>query len=154
MENFLYSVEREYPVSIESLWNAWVNADQLEAWYSPVFLEVIKGSATSDPVVGGAWAIAVDVSANGFNAYFWGTYNQVHLHQKLSHTLNYSQDELEFTLREEQQDAHLIVVDFEQRGEKSWVRFSQFGEMEQEQVEASRDGMESYLENLAIYLAR
>jgi hypothetical protein len=32
------------------------------------------------------------------------------------------------------------------------VRFSQFGEMEQEQAEASREGMESYFDNLNNYL--
>jgi uncharacterized protein YndB with AHSA1/START domain len=153
MSNLLYFVEREYPVGISRLWNAWVKADELESWYSPVFLEVIKGSATSDAKVGGSWAIAVDVSANGFNAYFWGTYKEVEANSKITHTLNYSQDELEFNLREEQPEAHLIEVVFEDRGEKSWVRFSQFGEMDPEQAEASREGMESYLENLAIFLS-
>jgi hypothetical protein len=32
------------------------------------------------------------------------------------------------------------------------VRFSQFGEMEQEQADASREGMESYFDNLSNYL--
>lgn len=154
MGNLLYFVEREYPVGISRLWNAWVKADELESWYSPVFLEVVKGSATSDAMVGGSWAIAVDVSANGFIAYFWGTYKEVEINNKISHTLNYSQDELEFNLREEQPEAHLIEVVFEDRGDKSWVKFSQFGEMDQEQAEASREGMESYLENLAIYFSR
>ena len=74
--------------------------------------------------------------------------------EKLVHTMFYSQDELEFNLREEQPEAHLIEVVFEDRGDKSWVKFSQFGEMDQEQAEASREGMESYLENLAIYFSR
>ncbi|MFM7013850.1 MAG: SRPBCC family protein [Actinomycetota bacterium] len=152
MEKPLYFVEREYPVTIPTLWEAWVNPTALEKWYSPVFLNVVPGSATSETVVGGSWAIAVDVSANGFNAYFWGLFSEVELHKKLAHTMNYSQDELEFAARIESPEAHKIVIDFEDRGASSWVRFSQFGEMPSEQADASREGMESYLDNLELFL--
>jgi uncharacterized protein YndB with AHSA1/START domain len=149
---FLYSVEREYPVPVQRTWQAWTNAAELEKWYSPVFLKVIPGSATSEAVVGGRWAIAVDVSENGFNAYFWGTYSEVDLHIKLVHDLNYSQDELEFSLREPSSEAHRIEIDFTKTDGGTVVRFSQFGEMEKEQAEASREGMESYFDNLSRYL--
>lgn len=151
-QEFLYSVERKYPVSIERLWAAWTEADQLENWYSPVFLSVVPGSAISDTRVGGVWAIAVDVSANGFNAYFWGQYSLVEPLKQLVHDLHYSQDEAEFVLKDLDTPAHKIVIDFDDRAGHSWVRFSQFGEMPAEQAEASRQGMESYLENLAGYL--
>ena len=150
---FLYSVEREYPAPVQRTWQAWTNAAELEKWYSPVFLKVIPGSATSEAVVGGRWAIAVDVSENGFNAYFWGTYSEVNLHQKLVHDLNYSQDELEFALREPAAEAHRIEIDFSNTDAGTVVRFSQFGEMEQEQAEASREGMESYFDNLESFLS-
>ena len=150
---FLYSVEREYPVPVQRTWQAWTNAAELEKWYSPVFLKVIPGSATSEAVVGGTWAIAVDVSENGFNAYFWGTYSEVDLHLKLVHDLNYSQDKLEFALREPSPEAHRIEIDFTKTAGGTLVRFSQFGEMEKEQAEASREGMESYLDNLESYLS-
>ena len=149
---FLYSVEREYPVPVQRTWQAWTNAAELEKWYSPVFLKVIPGSATSEAVVGGTWAIAVDVSENGFNAYFWGKYSQVDTNLKLVHDLNYSQDELEFALREPSPEAHRIEIDFTKTAGGTLVRFSQFGEMEQEQAEASREGMESYFDNLSNYL--
>jgi uncharacterized protein YndB with AHSA1/START domain len=102
--------------------------------------------------VGGTWAIAVDVSENGFNAYFWGKYSQVETNLKLVHDLNYSQDELEFALREPSPEAHRIEIDFTKTDGGTVVRFSQFGEMEQEQAEASREGMESYFDNLNNYL--
>ena len=148
----LYFVERTFPFPVERLWSAWTQSAELEKWYCPVFLKVIPGSATSEAVVGGRWAIAVDVSENGFNAYFWGTYSEVNLHQKLVHDLNYSQDELEFALREPAAEAHRIEVDFSNTDAGTVVRFSQFGEMEQEQAEASREGMESYFDNLNSYL--
>ena len=107
----------------------------------------------SEAVVGGRWALAVDVSENGFNAYFWGTYSEVKLHQKLVHDLNYSQDELEFALREPGAEAHRIEIDFTKTDGGTVVRFSQFGEMEQEQAEASREGMESYFDNLESFLS-
>jgi hypothetical protein len=131
-----------------------VQADQLQQWYSPQVLEIVPDSATSEAVVGGTWAIAIDVSVNGFNAYFWGKYTEVKFQEKLVHTMFYSQDELEFNLRVDDQPHHVIEIDFDDRGDKSWVRFSQFGQMDAEQAEASKDGMESYLDNLEIHLAR
>ena len=148
----LYFVERTFKFPVERLWSAWTQPHELEKWYSPVFLKVIPGSATSEAEVGGRWAIAVDVSENGFNAYFWGTYSEVNLHKKLVHDLNYSQDELEFALREPGAEAHRIEIDFSITEAGTVVRFSQFGEMEQEQAEASREGMESYFDNLNNYL--
>jgi uncharacterized protein YndB with AHSA1/START domain len=68
------------------------------------------------------------------------------------HDLNYSQDELEFALREPRDDAHRIEIDFTPVKGGTVVRFSQFGEMEQEQADASKEGMESYFENLEVYL--
>jgi uncharacterized protein YndB with AHSA1/START domain len=124
----------------------------LEKWYCPVFLKVIPGSATSEAVAGGRWAIAVDVSDNGFNAYFWGTYSLVELHKKLIHDLNYSQDELEFALREAGAEAHRIEIDFSNTEAGTLVRFSQFGEMDREQADASKEGMESYFDNLESFL--
>ena len=149
----LYFVERTFPFPVERLWSAWTKSAELEKWYCPVFLKVIPGSATSEAVVGGRWAIAVDVSENGFNAYFWGTYSEVNLHQKLVHDLNYSQDELEFALREPGAEAHRIEIDFTKIEAGTLVRFSQFGEMDKEQADASKEGMESYFDNLESFLS-
>ena len=153
MKSPLYSVEREYSVPLSILWKAWVEADQLQQWYSPEVLDTVPNSATSDAVVGGEWAIAIDVSVNGFNAYFWGKYTEVIFQEKLVHTMFYSQVELEFNLRGEVQEHHVIKIDFEARGENSWVRFSQFGSMDPEQAEATKDGMESYLNSLEHHLS-
>jgi uncharacterized protein YndB with AHSA1/START domain len=148
----LYFVERKFSFPVERLWQAWTNPKELEAWYCPTFLTVIPGSVTSDPVVDGQWAVGVDVSANGFNAYFWGTYKEVIKNQKLVHDMNYSQDELEFSLRQPQPESHLIEIDFQGQADSCLVRFSQFGQMDKEQAEASRDGMESYFDNLELHL--
>ena len=148
----LYFVERTFKFPVERLWSAWTQSTELERWYSPVFLKVIPGSATSEAEVGGTWAIAVDVSENGFNAYFWGTYSVVERHKKLVHDLNYSQDELEFALREPSPEAHRIEIDFSNTEAGTLVRFSQFGEMDKEQADASKEGMESYFDNLNSYL--
>jgi uncharacterized protein YndB with AHSA1/START domain len=152
MNSRLYSVEREYSVPLATLWNVWVDADHLQQWYSPEVLETVPNTASSDAVTGGEWAIGVDVSVNGFNAYFWGKYTEVKFQERLVHTMNYSQDELEFNLRGEDQLHHVIEIDFESRGENSWVRFTQYGSMDPEQAEATKDGMESYFNNLEIYL--
>lgn len=152
--NNLYSVEREFDCNIETLWSAWTTASELEQWYSPTVLSVVPGSVTSELRVGGRWAVAVDVSVHGFNAYFWGRYSEVEPNSRLVHSLSYSQVEAEFIFADDNAPAHKIVLDFETRGEKSWVRFTQFGEMPAEQIEATRDGTGSYFDNLEIYLEK
>ena len=52
MKTPLYFVEREYPVELATLWNAWAEADQLQQWYSPQALDIVPNSATSDAVIG------------------------------------------------------------------------------------------------------
>lgn len=148
----LYSVEREFPVSIDVLWRAWTDPVQLEAWYHPVDLSVVRGSVVSDPVVGGWWTVGVDVPSHGFVAYFYGRYTEVELHRRLVHTLAYTQSEAEFEQRDESAPHHVIVLDFEDRGASSWVRFTQIGEMPAEQVELTRQGTSSYFDSLEQFL--
>jgi uncharacterized protein YndB with AHSA1/START domain len=150
----LYFVEREYAVAIEKLWSAWTSTEKLEQWYSPTDISVVPGSVVTENKVGGRWAVAVDVSAHGFNAYFWGRYSEVEPNKKLVHTLCYSQDETEFLARDDNAPAHTIVIDFEDRDGKSWCKFTQFGEMPEEQAELSRQGMLSYFDNLEKFLAK
>jgi uncharacterized protein YndB with AHSA1/START domain len=151
--NKLYSVEREYPVAVSKLWSAWMDADALQLWYSPTDLSVVPGSVVSEPIVGGWWTVAVDVSAHGFNAYFWGTYSEIEVNKKIVHTLSYSQDATEFAARVITADAHVIHIDFEDRGASSWVSFTQFGDLPADQAEGAKAGMESYFDNLGIYLS-
>lgn len=151
--NELYFVEREFDVNIDTLWTAWTSASALEQWYSPTELSVVPGSVVSENVKGGRWAVGVDVSAHGFNAYFWGRYSEVQPNKKLVHTLSYSQDEKEFLQRDDNAPAHIIVIDFEDRNGKSWCKFTQFGEMPAEQIEMTRKGTSSYFDNLEKFLA-
>jgi uncharacterized protein YndB with AHSA1/START domain len=151
--NKLYSVEREYPVAVSELWSAWMEADAIQLWYSPTDLSVVPGSVVSEPIVGGWWTVAVDVSAHGFNAYFWGTYSEIEVNKKIVHTLSYSQDATEFAARVITADAHVIHIDFEDRGASSWVSFTQFGDLPADQAEGAKAGMESYFDNLGIYLS-
>jgi uncharacterized protein YndB with AHSA1/START domain len=149
----LYSVEREYPVALSTLWDAWMDADALQIWYSPTDLSVVPDSVISEPVVGGWWTVAVDVSAHGFNAYFWGTYSELEENKKIVHSLSYSQDASEFAARDLTALAHRIEIDFEDRGASSWVRFTQIGELPEGQAEQAKAGMESYFDNLAKFLS-
>lgn len=149
----LYFVEREFSVSIDELWAAWTSPDALEKWYSPVDLSVVPGSVVSENLVGGRWAVGIDVSAHGFNAYFWGRYSEVETNKKLVHSLSYSQDLKEFEARDDNAPAHMIVIDFEQREDKSWAKFTQLGEMPAEQIELTRQGTSSYFDNLEKFLS-
>ena len=148
----LYFVEREFPVDVDRMWRAWTTASELEQWYHPTVLSVVPGSATSEAHVGGRWAIAVDVPMNELVAYFWGRYTDVVEHRRLAHTMSYSQDEREFVARDDDAPAHRVVIDFTPTDLGTVVRFTQFGEMPDEQIEATRMGMTSYFDSLEAFL--
>ncbi|MFM7145283.1 MAG: SRPBCC family protein [Actinomycetales bacterium] len=152
MNDFLYSVEREFDIPIEILWGAWTDADALQAWYHPTDLRNVPGSVVSEAVPGGWWTCGVDVPEQGYVAYFYGRYLVVVDNARLEHTLHYTQSEEEFTKRDEGTPAHRVVVEFESRGFRSWVKYSQFGEMPVGQAALAQAGMESYFDSLEQFL--
>ena len=149
---FLYSVEREYPVSIERLWNAWTDASELEAWYFPTDLSSTKGATRSEVEIGGLWACGVEVPKHNFTAYFFGKYTSIVPNELLEHTLHYTTSAEEFEAKDFSSESHLIRIEFEDRGASSWSKFSQFGELPEGQAEMAQAGMNSYLESLARHL--
>lgn len=151
---FLYSVEREYPVSIDRLWKAWTDASELEAWYFPTDLSSTKGATVSELEVDGLWACGVEVPAHGFTAYFFGKYTKIVNNKLLEHTLHYTTSAEEFAKKDLSTESHLIKVEFEDQGSSSWSKFSQFGELPEGQAEMAQAGMNSYLESLARFLER
>ncbi len=152
MSDFLYSVEREYDIPVEMLWGAWTDADALQAWYHPTDLSCLPDSVVSEPVPGGWWTCAVDVPEHGFVAYFYGRYSAVVENARLEHSLHYTQSAEEFAARDETTAAHRVVVEFESRGFRSWVKYSQFGVMPGGEAARAQAGMESYFDSLENYL--
>lgn len=152
IERELYFVEREFAAPIDVVWQAWTRAEELEEWYHPTALDVVPGSVTSEPVVGGRWAVAVDVPMHGFVAYFWGRYLDVVEPSRIEHTLCYSQEEAEFIARDDEAPSHRIVIEFTDNELSTVVRFTQIGDMPGEQADASRLGMESYFDSLEAFL--
>lgn len=151
-QQFLYSVEREYPVSIERLWRAWTDASELEAWYFPTDLSSTKGATRSEVEIGGLWACGVEVPEHNFTAYFFGKYTAIVPHELLEHTLHYTTSAEEFETKDFSTESHLIRIEFQDRGASSWSKFSQFGELPEGQAEMAQAGMNSYLESLARHL--
>lgn len=151
---FLYSVEREFPVSIGDLWSAWTDPKKLEAWYFPTALKSVPGATESELRLGGLWACGVDVAEFGFVAYFYGKYTKIEHEKLIEHTLHYTQSKEEFQTKDFETESHLIVLDFEDRGESSWVKFSQYGELPEGQAAQAQAGMESYLDSLSNFLAK
>lgn len=149
---FLYSVEREYPVSAETLWSAWTDAQKLESWYFPTDLKAVAGATKSELHVGGIWACGVDVSQHGFIAYFFGKYTVIEDKKLIEHTLHYTQLKEEFESMDFDTPSHQIVLNFEDRGKSSWVKFSQFGELPEGEEKRAQAGMESYFDSLAKFL--
>ena len=151
---FLYSVEREFPVSIERLWEAWTDASELEAWYHPSDLSSTKGATVSNLDIGGLWSCGVDVPEHSFTAYFFGQYTKIVPMELIEHTMHYTTSAEEFEKKDFSTESHLIRIEFEIRGSKSWSKFSQFGELPEGQAEMAQAGMNSYLESLSQHLTK
>ena len=147
-----YSVERTYPVDVDRMWRAWTDASELEQWYAPTDLSVVPGSVVSDPVIGGRWAVAVDATAYGHIAYFWGRYDDVSAGSRLIHSMSYSQEEAELVAHDDDAPYHDIVIDMEPRDSGTWVRFAQYGDMPADQAAMALAGMESYFDSLGAHL--
>lgn len=152
MSELAYAVEREIDVPVEVLWDAWTDPVALEAWYHPTDLACVPGSVVSDPVVGGWWTVGVDVPEHGYVAWFYGRYTEVVDKVRLEHTMHYTQSAEEFAARDESGEHHRIVIEFEERGFRSWVRFSQYGDMPDAMARGAQEGMESYFDSLEAYL--
>lgn len=148
----LYSVDREYPVSLERLWQAWTDASALQDWYCPTTLSNVPGSVVSEPVVGGWWTVAVDASEYGHIAYFYGKYTEVEPQSLLVHTMHYTQDADAFAARDLDAPQAIIRIDLESREGGAWSRFAHYGELPEEQIPLARAGMESYFDNLGRHL--
>ena len=151
---FLYSVEREYPVSVNKLWKAWTDATDLESWYFPKGLGATKGATVSDLSIGGLWCCGVEVPEHGFTAYFFGKYTKIEKNKLLEHTLHYTTSPEEFAAKDFATESHLIRIEFEDRGSSSWSKFSQFGELPEGQAAMAQEGMTSYFESLADFLEK
>ncbi len=152
MSDFLYSVERQFDLPVEILWDAWIDAEALQAWYHPTGLANVPGSVVSDAVEGGLWTVGVDVPEHGFVAYFYGRYTKVVENLLLEHTMHYTQSAEEFAARDESSPSHRVTIEFDSRGMYSWVKFSQFGELPEGQAVQAQAGMESYFDSLEAYL--
>ena len=152
-QSFLYSVEREYPVSIDRLWRAWTDASELESWYHPTDLSSTKDATISELEIGGLWSCGVEVPAHNFTAFFFGKYTKIVLNELLEHTLHYTNSADDFAKKDFSTESHLIKIEFEDRGSSAGSKFSQFGELPEGQAEMAQAGMNSYLESLAKHLA-
>jgi hypothetical protein len=67
--------------------------------------------------------------------------------------MSYTQSQEEWLALDENAPHHKVVLEFASRGDSAWVKFSQFGEMPAEQIEATTVGMHSYFQSLAEFLA-
>ena len=115
MQPFLYSVEREYTVGIERMWQAWTTASELETWYHGTEHSCVKGATTSELRVGGLWSVAIDVPQFNFVAYFYGQYTEIDINRQLQHTMHFTDSIDAFNLKDMSTPSHLVVLDFETR---------------------------------------
>jgi uncharacterized protein YndB with AHSA1/START domain len=150
----LYSVEREFNFPIDALWQAWTDASALESWYHPVGMSCVPGTSRSEAKVGGLWTYAVQAPGRDSISYFYGKYSQVEKNIRFEHSMHYTESSADFELMDFNTPAHSITVEFQERGSKTWVKFSQFGQAPAAQVVLMAQGIESYFDSLASFLVK
>jgi uncharacterized protein YndB with AHSA1/START domain len=148
-----YSVEREFDIPLEILWAAWTDSVALEEWYHGMQHSVVPGSMRSEVFDGGAWSVAIDVPEEDFVAYFYGEYTKIVENARLEHTLYYTDSLDEFIAKDMSLPHHNIRIEFEAKDFRSWVKFSQFGDLPESEAIQAQAGMESYFDSLAEYLS-
>ena len=151
---FLYSVEREYPVTIKKLWKAWVDPFDLEAWYHGTEHESVIGATASELSIDGLWSCGIFVPSHNFSVYFFGRYTKIIENELLEHTMHYTESIEEFNAKDFSSASHHVVIRFEARGKNSWVNFSQFGELPKGEEVRAQAGMESYFDSLREFLSK
>jgi len=147
-----YSVEREFDIPVDILWAAWTDPIALEAWYHGVGHSTVPGTVSSDAQVGGIWSVGVRVPDWDVTAYFYGKYTAVVENARIEHTMHYTESTEEFELRDFDTDSHRVLVEFESRDFRSWVKYSQFGDMPERDAIEAQAGIESYFDSLESYL--
>jgi hypothetical protein len=67
--------------------------------------------------------------------------------------LHYTESAEEFTAQDFDTEYHRIVVEFETRDFRSWVKFSQYGDLPETDAIQAQAGIESYFDSLEQYLS-
>ena len=148
-----YSVEREFDIPLEILWAAWTDPDALAEWYHGVGMKSVPGTVQSDAKIGGTWSVGVDVPDFEFVAYFYGEYTAVVDQARLEHTMFYTQSLEEFNAKDMTGEHHNIRIEFEAKDFRSWVKFSQFGDLPESDALEAQAGIENYFDSLADYIS-
>jgi uncharacterized protein YndB with AHSA1/START domain len=148
----LYSVQREFDVPIDKLWRAWTDASALEAWHHPVGMSCVAGATHSEMKIGGLWTYAVQVPGRESISYFYGKYSLIQEDLRFEHSMHFTESKDEFEAKDFDTPSHQISVEFAARGEKSWSKFSQYGEAPESQVVLMTQGIESYFDSLGEFL--
>ena len=86
-------------------------------------------------------------------AYFYGEYTEVVENARLEHTLYYTESVDEFNAKDMSLPHHNIRIEFEAKDFRSWVKFSQFGDLPEHDAIQAQAGMESYFDSLGDYLS-
>ena len=149
----LYSVERVFPFPLSTLWEAWTSSAALQAWYHGTEHSVVPGTATSEPHVGGKWAVGIDASKHGVVPYFYGSYLEVEPLAFLRHTMHYTESPEEFALADPSTEFHEVTITFNAVGNETKVCYTQYGNLPAGHAEQAQAGMESYFDSLGLYLS-
>jgi uncharacterized protein YndB with AHSA1/START domain len=139
------SLNKEFNVPVERLYEAWTSEKDLKEWWHP--RENTLQSVTNDLKPGGKVAYNFTNNENKEVFIINGTYKEVEEGKKLVYTWNW-----QLPTATIQDSEFLLTIDFESTGNGSRLHIKQENFANEEAVQPHREGWEKGLSDLQQYL--
>ncbi len=136
-------VSKDFPVSVEHLYNAWISPKALKQWWKP--MEKKLTDVQNEVKKGGS--IKYTANDSEPSLVITGEYEEVKEKEKLVYTwdFNFSEDAFE-------ESPFRLTINFQENGDKSRLEVKQENLKDNEAVQVHKKGWEKQLENLKKYL--
>ena len=140
-------VQKDFKVSVDRLYNAWINPEDLKQWWHPMDNQLVD--VRNDVQPGGEVRYVFETK-DGKDAFtISGNYSEVKPKEKLVYTWNWK------FLNESLHDSEfLLTVEFSGTGEESSISVRQQNTIDDETVQPHHESWEKGLNDLYEYLSK
>ncbi|WP_426997175.1 SRPBCC family protein [Pseudarthrobacter sp. N5] len=138
-ETYTLSMEREFDAPRELVFNAFMDPDQLAAWFGPEGVDTPRDRITVEPRVGGAWSLVMVYEDDG-----------VHKESPINSIITQYEPPRLIEAAERESDESTAAgevlrmrLEFEDIGGRTLLKLTQSGFTSQEWVDMTREGWDS-----------
>lgn len=136
-------LSKEFPVSVEELYNAWISPEALKQWWTPMGNKLT--GVRNEVKKGGSIEYKADDSEPSL--VIKGEYKEVKENEKLVYTWDF-----DFTNEAIEESPYQLTIEFSSDGDSSRLKVKQENLKDEEAVKVHKKGWEKQLNNLKSYL--